>query len=47
VTPVDLDGLDDQFVAFHARFASLFHRAEYRARSARYLRALLGPVERR
>jgi SRSO17 transposase len=35
------------FQEFHARFASFFYRAEVRQRSARYLRSLLGPVERK
>jgi len=34
-------------VAFHARFARHFVRQEARARSVRYLRGLLGPVERK
>jgi SRSO17 transposase len=47
---MDESGLDDwaaAFAAFHARFAPYFFRAEARARSVRYLRALLGPVERK
>ena len=46
----DAVGLDDweaAFAAFHARFAPHFFRREARARSARYLRALLGSVERK
>ena len=34
-------------MAFHARFAPFFYRREVRERSARYLRGLLGPVERK
>ena len=37
----------EAFAAYHARFAPLFYRAEVRERSARYLRALLSPVERK
>lgn len=47
MTPLDLDALDAQFTAFHARVAHLFYRREYRERSARYLRALLSPIERK
>ena len=35
------------FAAFHARFAPFFYRREVRERSARYLRGLLAPVERK
>ena len=35
------------FAASHARFAPLFYREEVRERSARYLRGLLSPVERK
>ena len=35
------------FAAYHARFAPLFYREEVRERSARYLRGLLSPVERK
>ncbi len=42
-----LDMWDEAFVAFHARFAPFFYRREVRERSARYLRGLLGPVERK
>ena len=43
----DLDEWRDDFEAFHARFGDLFARSESRARSGRYLRGLLGGVERR
>ena len=43
----ELDRADELFAAFHARFAPFFSRAEVRERSRRYLRALLGPVERK
>jgi SRSO17 transposase len=43
----DLDAWSAAFDAFHARFAPYFRRAEARERSARYLRGLLGPVERK
>ena len=49
-----LDALDlgpdawaEAFAAYHARFTHLFFRAEVRERSARYLRGLLSPVERK
>jgi SRSO17 transposase len=41
------DAWDEAFLTFHARFAPLFYRREVRERSARYLRGLLGPVERK
>jgi len=41
------DAWDAAFAAFHARFAPFFYRREVRQRSARYLRGLLGPVERK
>ena len=44
---VNLDSLAEQLVAFHARFAPYFYRAEVRERSARYIRALLSPVPRK
>jgi SRSO17 transposase len=47
MSAVDLDALDEQFTAFHARFAHHFYRREYRERSAHYLRALLSPVTRK
>jgi len=43
----ELDQADEQFAAFHARFAPYFFRVQVRERSRRYLRALLGPVERK
>ncbi len=42
-----LDQAEEQFAAFHARFAPFFVRAEVRERSQRYLCALLGSVERK
>jgi hypothetical protein len=42
----DPDAWDQAFVSFHARFAPFFYRREVRERSARYLRGLLGAVER-
>jgi SRSO17 transposase len=45
--PGSPDAWDDAFAAFHARFAPFFCRREARERSARYLRGLLGPVERK
>lgn len=47
MSAIDLDALDDQFNAFHTRFAHHFYRAEYRQRSRHYLRALLSPVTRK
>ena len=35
------------FAEFHARFAGIFSRPEPRAQAGKYLRALMGPVERR
>src|SRR6266700_343207 len=45
--PGSPDAWDEAFAAFHARFAPFFYRREVRERSARYLRGLLGPVERK
>src|SRR2546427_10123028 len=45
--PGSLDAWDAVFAVFHARFAPFFYRREVRERSARYLRGLLGPVERK
>src|SRR3989442_6460892 len=45
--PGSSDAWDEAFAAFHARFAPFFYRREVRERSARYLRGLLGPVERK
>src|SRR5438552_8318785 len=42
-----IDCWDSAFLAFHARFAPHFARRETRERSTRYLRGLLGPVERK
>lgn len=47
MSAIDLDALDAQFTAFHARFAHHFYRQEYRQRSAHYLRALLSPIARK
>lgn len=43
----DLDEWRDDFEAFHGRFADLFARSESRDRAQRYMRGLLGGVERR
>jgi len=43
----EVDQVDEQFAAFHARFAPFFFRAQVRERSSRYLRALLDVVERK
>ena len=40
-------GLQDDFEAFHARFAGLFGRSEPRALCGAYLRGLMAKVERR
>src|SRR5919201_6925603 len=45
--PDGLDTWDEAFMTFHGRFAPFFYRREVRERSARYLRGLLGPVERK
>lgn len=47
MSAINLDALDAQFTAFHARFSHHFYRREYRERSARYLRALLSSIERK
>lgn len=38
---------EEDFKRFHARFAPLFSRSEPREQARKYLRGLLGPVERR
>src|SRR5437870_6805611 len=45
--PGSPDAWDEAFAAFHARFAPFFYRRDVPDRSARYLRGLLGPVERK
>jgi len=45
--PEELEEWSDDFAAFQARFASLFHRREPREQCARYLRGLLALVERK
>jgi SRSO17 transposase len=47
MTPEELEPWADAFVAFHARFADLFARSETRDQAAKYLRALLAPLERK
>ncbi len=47
VTESDLARWGEEFAAFHARFGPHFFRSEVRQRSGAYLRALLGPVERK
>ncbi len=42
-----LDRWREALIAYHARFAPLFRRAEVRERSRRYLHGLLAPVERK
>jgi len=44
---VAVDSWGDAFARFHARFAPFFFRQEVRERSARSLRGLLGPIERK
>jgi SRSO17 transposase len=39
--------IEDDFRSFHARFAPFFFRPEPREQGEKYLRALLGPVERK
>lgn len=39
--------IDENFRAYHARFAPYFHRPEPREQGEKYLRALLAPVERK
>jgi SRSO17 transposase len=45
--PEELAHWPDAFVAFHARFADLFARSETRDQAAKYVRALLAPLERK
>jgi len=44
---LDRDPVYASFAAFHGRFAGIFSRPEPRAQAGKYLRALMGPVERR
>jgi hypothetical protein len=43
----DPDRWADSFAAFHAGFGTLFARRETRDQSAKYLRGLLAPIERK
>jgi len=43
----DFDRWAGSFAAFHARFGALFARRETRDQAAKYLRGLLGPIERK
>jgi SRSO17 transposase len=45
--PEDLEEWSDDFAAFHARFASIFHRREPREQCIKYLRGLLASVKRK
>lgn len=45
--PEDLEEWSDDFAAFHARFASIFHRREPREQCIKYLRGLLAQVKRK
>lgn len=47
MTSAELDQWADDFAAFHARFAHLFVRSEPREQAAKYLRALMGRIERK
>lgn len=44
---LDRDPVYASFAAFHGRFAGIFSRPEPRTQAGKYLRALMGPVERR
>ncbi len=43
----ELEQWQDEFDAFHARFADLFERSESREQARKYLRGLLGQAERK
>ena len=43
----ELEQWAEDFVAFHERFADLYHRQEPREQALKYLHSLLGPVERK
>jgi len=45
--PEDLSAWQEDFEAFHARFAGLFRRSEPRASCAAYLRGLMARVDRK
>ena len=47
MAPEELESWAEDFEAFHARFAHLFARSEPREQAAKYMRGLLGPVERK
>jgi SRSO17 transposase len=42
-----IEGVSEEFAAYHGRFAHLFARSETREQARKYLRALAGPIERR
>jgi SRSO17 transposase len=47
MTKEELDQWQEEFEAFHARFADLFERSESREQAKKYLRGLLAQVERK
>ena len=47
MTKEELDQWQEEFEAFHARFADLFERRESREQAKKYLRGLLAQVERK
>ena len=47
MTEEELEQWQDEFDAFHARFADLFERSESREQARKYLRGLLTEAERK
>jgi hypothetical protein len=47
MTLTELDGWEEEFTAFHTRFAPFFCRSEVRQAAQRYLRGLLAPLPRK
>src|SRR5258708_25891265 len=47
MTEEELEQWQDEFEAFHARFADLFERSESREQARKYLRGLLTEAERK
>jgi hypothetical protein len=47
MTPEELESWDEDLEALYERFAHLFARSEQREQTAKYMRGLLGPVERK
>lgn len=47
LTPVDVEALTDELLAYHAEFADLYYRTEQAYWSHKYLQGLLLPIPRK